>query len=375
MRSTFETPSAAVRAACALAFLLAAALAGCGRVDEQAQAPFEPAPVPELAGSNFSWGKAKPASQGLRGAKLRSLGSSLMKRRTKSFVVIRNDKIVYQKYASNYSFSKKHHLASGAKAIVTAVALALARSDARIAPDQLASDFIARWQLDPLKALITVRQLAEHTSGLADAEHVDTGWEADFWNNCCPDPFTVALDQAPMLTPPGTQWSYSNPGFAALGYAVTAALDPAGDRDLRSLLANRVMDPIGAAARQWSIGYNSTFEADGLLLVPGWGGAGYSPDAAARVARLLLRDGDWQGQALIASDAAADRVGWWRNDEGRWPSLPADAFVAIGAGDEVVLAVPSWNMLVIRFGGWLDRQEMVVNLEEYLFAPLAAAVK
>ena len=75
-----------------------------------------------------------------------------------------------------------------------------------------------------------------------------TGWKGDFWKRLEPpnDPFTISRDLAPIVTEPGTKFQYSNCGIAMLTYAVTASLKDAPQKDIRTLLRDRVMRPIGA---------------------------------------------------------------------------------------------------------------------------------
>ncbi len=56
---------------------------------------------------------------------------------------------------------------------------------------------------------------------------------------------TNGMHQAPLLFEPGTDYAYSNPGMAALAYAVTAALEDAPQADIRALLKARIMYPLG----------------------------------------------------------------------------------------------------------------------------------
>jgi CubicO group peptidase (beta-lactamase class C family) len=171
-----------------------------------------------------------------------------------------------------------------------------------------------------------------------------------------------------------------------LGYAVTAALKGEPERDLRALLRDRVMRPIGVPDREWSVGYETTVEVDGLPLVATWGGGRYTPRAVARVARLMSREGDWDGRRLINEEAvrAITRdagtpgscgMGWWSNDDRTFRGLPPDAFFGSGAGNQVVLVVPSLGLIAVRFGGPLDaRMERDEALATYLFDPLAEAI-
>jgi len=116
-----------------------------------------------------------------------------------------------------------------------------------------------------------------------------------------PDSFTVSRDEAPVIFEPGSKFAYSNPGMALLSYAVTAALKQAEHTDIRTLLRQRIMKPIGVKDSDWSIGYGKTFEVNGLNLVANWGGGGYTARAVARVGRLMLRKGNWQGRQLVDS--------------------------------------------------------------------------
>jgi len=97
------------------------------------------------------------------------------------------------------------------------------------------------------------------------------GWKGGFWRKD-PDPFMLSRDQAPIVFTPSTKYAYSNPGMAMLSYTVTAALRGTEHDDVRTLLRERVMRPIGVEDSDWSIGYGKTYDVDGLKLVPNWGG-------------------------------------------------------------------------------------------------------
>ncbi|MBM4018120.1 MAG: beta-lactamase family protein [Planctomycetes bacterium] len=201
----------------------------------------------------WDWKAAAPESAGFSAEKLAALKQRLAAQRTKAWLVIRNDAIVQEWYAPDFSPTSTHYTASMAKAIVGGVSLAVAMSDGRLRLDDPACKFIPQWKNDPRKSRITLRQLGSHASGLADAEadglpHEKlTGWQGGFWKHLAPpqDPFTISRDLAPLLTEPGQKWAYSNPGIGMLTYAVTAALRDAPEKDVRTLLATRIMRPIG----------------------------------------------------------------------------------------------------------------------------------
>ena len=49
--------------------------------------------------ASFRWERATPESQGLSSAKLEKLKNTLAGRKTKKFLLVKNDKIIYEWYA------------------------------------------------------------------------------------------------------------------------------------------------------------------------------------------------------------------------------------------------------------------------------------
>ncbi len=374
-------------------------------------------PYALAAQGDFEWQKAAPEAEGMSSAKLDAAKDILAKKGTKTFLVVRNDKIVYEWYAPGFGAEQKHGTASLAKALVGGVSLMLALNDGRLGADDPACKFIPQWKDDPQKSKITIRHLATHSAGVEDAEqgdmaHTDLpGWKGQFWKRD-PDPFTISRDKAPIIFEPGTQYAYSNPGMAMLSYAITASLKGAKQTDVRTLLRERIMQPIGVEDDDWSIGYGQTYKVNGLNLVANWGGGGYTARATARVGRLMLRKGNWQGRQLVdskwveevikyAGTPLPDRVsrasrpriagrmpathpnpasglGWWTNFDGVWAKVPRDAFAGAGAGNQVLLVVPSLDLIVVRNGANLydasKGEGFWGGIEQYLFNPVMEAV-
>ncbi len=212
------------------------------------------------------------------------------------------------------------------------------------------------------------------------------GWKGAFWKQD-PDPFTPAIHDAPVIFEPGTDYAYSNPGMAALAYAVTASLKGSKYTDIRGLLADRVMKPIGVSDEEWSIGYGKTFDVDGLKLVPNWGGGGFTARAVARVGRFMMQRGDWEGRQWLRQ-AWVDRVksyagtplperpegnpqpgsglGWYSNFDRVWPQAPPDTFAGAGAGQQVLIVIPTKGLVIVRNGRELsDSLGFWGGIEEY----------
>ncbi|MBI4663955.1 MAG: serine hydrolase [Verrucomicrobia bacterium] len=360
----------------------------------------------ENSGPRWDWTVASPESQGMSSAKLEAIKDRLAAKKTRAFLVVRNDRIVHEWYAPGQSAMSRHGTASLAKALVAGMSLAVAMQDGKIALDDAASKFVPQWRTDPRKSKITIRHLGSHTSGLSDSttegvRHEDQpGWMGDFWKRLDPprDPFTIARDETPLLFEPGEKLQYSNPGIGMLTYCVAAALDESSPRDICTLLRDRVFRPIGIADAEWSAGYGKTFRVEGLPLVGAWGGAAFTARATARVGRLVLHHGNWNGRQILSKDVVRQvttdaglpgncGMGWWSNGGRRYDKLPQDAVWGAGAGDQLLLVIPSLNLIMVRNGQTLEpgsdeppvRQDNVfTKYHDYrsriLFEPLVEAV-
>lgn len=355
----------------------------------------------------FDWKTETPEQHGFSTAKLDALRDQLVAHHTRIFLLIHDDRIVYEWYGPDQSVSKPHYTASMAKALVGGTAVAIALSEGRLSMDDAAAKFVPQWRNDPAKSKITIRQLGSHTSGIDDAEDNDlphgqlTGWKGDFWKRLpVPrDPFTLARDEAPMRFAPGASKLYSNPGIAMLAYATTAALvaTDSPQKDLRSLIAEKVMKPIGMPAKEWNIGYGANVNVDGLSLVAAWGGGNFTARATARLARLMLREGDWEGQRILKAEAVravttdpasagksaqwlsrqtgSAAIGWWRNLDGVVPGMPRDAYWAGGAGHQIALVIPSLKIIAVRNGETLAPGSYDEARNQQFFEPLMNALQ
>jgi CubicO group peptidase (beta-lactamase class C family) len=188
------------------------------------------------------------AQSGFDAARLESARANLARKNTRALYIVKDGKVVLEWYADGVAAATRQGEASLSKALVGGMSLLVAMNDGCIRPGDAAAKFIPAWRGDPRKSRIQVRHLATHTSGIEDAEgdvgHMELpGWKGAFWRRE-PDPFSVAVRDAAMLFDPGTGNQYSNPGMAALSYAITASLKDAPQKDVRSLLRERVMLPL-----------------------------------------------------------------------------------------------------------------------------------
>jgi CubicO group peptidase (beta-lactamase class C family) len=95
----------------------------------------------------------------------------------------------------------------------------------------------------------------------------------------------------------------------------------------------------------------------------------------ARFGFLFLQEGNWDGEQVIPADWVAEATApsqslnqaygylWWLNEpnwltpvvnaggEGLfWPDTPDDAYAALGFGNQIVLVIPSLDLVITRAG-------------------------
>jgi CubicO group peptidase (beta-lactamase class C family) len=148
--------------------------------------------------------------------------------------------------------------------------------------------------------------------------------------------------------------------------------------DLNSLLFSRVFSPIGISDDMliWRDNSSRTDKLNGVKRREISSGIDASVDAMARIGYLFLRDGVWDGQRLLSESfvelvhtprpesAAATNadpehdptatvnygVLWWTNTSGELPGVPRDAYWAWGLGDNLIVVIPSLDLVIARTG-------------------------
>jgi CubicO group peptidase (beta-lactamase class C family) len=217
------------------------------------------------------------------------------------------------------------------------------------------------------------------TTGEFDSEHNRTitwehllrqtsDWEGTLWGK--PDwadrpPANQPLAEYVSRTrnPPGTSYKYNDVRVNVLAYAALMVWR----RPLPRVLRERVMDPIGASTTWRWDGYdNSWVNVDGVMVqsVSGgghWGGGMFiSAHDQARFGLLTLRRGKWRDRQILSDRWVAraltptpvqDDYGfmnWFLNTgRRRWPSAPESTFCHLGAGTNMVCALPDHDLVVV----------------------------
>lgn len=241
-------------------------------------------------------------------------------------------------------------LGSISKLVTAAAVMRLVESGKLRLSDRVFLLLKDRSDVAPQLGSVTVQQLLNHTSGLADLSPQELG-ELVKRNAPIADEHVVAALQRPALSPPGQTWSYNNVGFRLLSWVVE---DSTGQRfndyivsELAPALNLKSLQPCDLAQSRMSRGYiasegrfvtDPSYSVRGLL---GDGGLCASvEDLALLPARLI--ENKWIGPSTIAAMT-------------RPTSLPDGTIVDYGLGVRrgVVGNLPLWGHTGSGLaGGW-----------------------
>ncbi|CAN5670009.1 hypothetical protein BH11PSE3_BH11PSE3_43830 [soil metagenome] len=321
---------------------------------------------------NDGWTIASQADVGLDAAKLCELDAFIAQwpqANIHAVVVVRNGKLVMERYFAGederwgdslgrvaYGPELKHDLRSISKS-VTSLLIGIALGEGKFpALDSSVFDAFPEYAdiKTPEKARITFRDLLTMSSGVAWNENAP--WDSPLNNEAgmiwAGDPFRYILSQ-PIAHPPGTVYAYSGGGTSLLGEALARSTG----RPLRDYAREKLFLPINAPDFEWlDAGVSGKLGAFGSLRL--------RPRDAAKLGRLLLTDGQWNGRQVVPAGWAAEstkpRINgeglyfygyqWWlgrsfRNgEELKWTA-------GVGLGGQRLFVVPALDLVVMITAG------------------------
>lgn len=222
--------------------------------------------------------------------------------------------------------------------------------------------WVAQWQADE-RADITVADLLYMRSGLAaDESYSSTG---DVVQMLYGEPDMAAFAASfPAEYPAGTYWEYLSAGSNILAEVVRGQFD--SDEEYWAYPREVLFDPLGLQAGVLETDTSGT-----------WVGSSYQWGTItdwARLGEFLLRNGKWEGEQilptswaeLVTSPAVPEGEGhgygaqtWLLGDpvggECRdYPGVPEDTIAMEGHWGQVVAAIPSRDLVIVRLGWTFD---------------------
>lgn len=297
---------------------------------------------------------------------------------TQAFILMRDGKIVAERYGEGINPNTKLLSRSIAKT-VTAALIGLMVSDGRLALDSPAS--IPAWAQpgDP-RGEITLRNLLNMASGLEHSEDGPPLYEADTVRMLFTDGAqdTAAYAEAkPVAAPPGSRFNYSTADTTVLADLMTRMLTNSNEPERRrgammEFIQGRLMTPAGLSS------LTPEFDARGNML----GGAMLYMTARdyAHFGELLRNNGRVNGHQLLSArwvefmktpspNNAAYGGHLWLNREGIGnPLFPGRGssriFAAVGHHGQYLLIDPTRRLVILRIG--ISNEEQLVGVRRTL---------
>lgn len=338
---------------------LLAAFAACTETP-----PLDPdAPrAPVDTGDRADWITVAPAAVGLDRAGLEAAREYGFRDEfyTQAILVARHGYLAAEWYAKDSDPDALAASWSVAKSIVSTL-IGQAIADGHVADvDVPMTAFVPEWK-DTDRAAITLRDVLAMSSGLDWIEDYETvsgeAGTSDIAEMVLHgDPMRIAIEQ-PARHPAGEVWSYSSGDTMLLG----RVLREATGKTAADWVQEKLAAPMHMRTLRWwrdAAGDTYTF---------------CCVDATARdfakFGQLFLQRGLWGGRQLVPADwiGAATRsqasanpgygYQWWLNHpdsaDGNWPSLPEDAYFALGHNGQYVAIFPKLDMVVVRLGEYV----------------------
>lgn len=306
-----------------------------------------------------AWETTDPEELGWCEDELNDLQAFLDERDTKSFIVLKEGRIVLEWYYDGFTQDSIWYWASAGKSL-TATLVGIAQEGGLLSIDDPTSDYLgAGWtQLSPeQESQITIRHQLTMTTGLNDiAVDVD-----------CTDPACLTY-----LAEPGTRWAYHNAPYTLLG----AVIEAASGQTLNQFFNTRVGNRIGAIGAYVPLNFNRVFFSRTRDM--------------ARFGLMILGNGQWGVNSILGDQSYLTAMTtpsqdlnpaygylWWLNGQESFqqprlqfnfegsiiPTAPDDMFAGLGKNDQKVYVVPSQDLVVVRLGN--DAGEGLLALSDF----------
>lgn len=299
---------------------------------------------PPLSGN--TWETTDPATLGWCPDKIDSMYTFLEESNSKGFIVLKNGKIVLEKYFGSFTQDSLWYWASAGKTI-TALLTGIAQEDGDLSIQNPSSDYLGSgWSslTTAQEDAITVRHHLSMTTGLDDA--------------------TASLDCTlpaclTYLAPPGTRWSYHNAPYTLLDSIIRNATG----QTLNGYTNSKLKQKTGMTGLWIKSGYNNVYLSNARSM--------------ARFGLMIQNKAIWNGQTVLGDTAYFNDMTttsqnlnlaygylWWLNGSNTYmlpgpqlvlngsamPDAPADMIAAMGKNGQIINIVPSTGMVVVRIG-------------------------
>ncbi|MGH9838932.1 MAG: serine hydrolase domain-containing protein, partial [Blastocatellia bacterium] len=276
----------------------------------------------------------------------------------RSLLLIRNGRLVYEKYFRGASAAQAFNVKSVTKSFTSALAGIALRERLLHSPEQKVSELLPEYftvQTDARKRQITLRHLLTMTAGF---EWTENGPVTGEWIRSA-DHAKFALD-LPLVADPGKGHSYNT----ALSHLLSVIIARQSNVSLLEFARKHLFGPLGIRTQRWDTDQQGYCEGGSELYL--------TARDMARFGFLYLNAGQWDGKQIVPVEwvweslrphAAKDPLQadygyqWWIGQDDELP-----AFSAFGYGGQVIHIIPKLDLIVVMTSTTNDPGNNVVLL-------------
>lgn len=292
------------------------------------------------------WDTISSSTLGYCSENIDSLYQYLDEHNSKAFILLKDGKIVLEKYFGTFTQDSIWYWASAGKTL-TAALVGIAQQENHLSIHDTTSSYLGNgWTNSPpnKEEKITIWHQITMSSGLDD----------NVGNQDCTDDSCLVF-----LADAGTRWAYHNAPYTLL----SDVLETATGQNINIYTTQKIKNPTGMDGAYFSLGYNNVFFS--------------TPRSMARFGLLLLAGGYWNNIPVIGDSAYFHDMintsqtlnrsyGYltWLNDKSEFmipqsqfvfagpmtPGAPANSYAALGKNGQIINVAPSENLVWIRMG-------------------------
>ncbi|MFK8037234.1 MAG: serine hydrolase [Crocinitomicaceae bacterium] len=307
---------------------------------------------PPISGN--TWDTLSFSELGWCDDQLPQLYSFLDNSNTKAFIVLKDGKIVIEKYFDSFTQDSLWYWASAGKTL-TAFMVGKAQEEGYLSISDTTANYLgAGWTslTTQQEEKISIKHQLSMTSGLDDG---------------VPDVHCTLPSCLQYLADPGTRWSYHNAPYTLLQDVVETATGS----NFNVYLNSKLKVPTGMDGLFVPINYQSVYFS--------------KPRSMARFGLLMLNNGNWDGNQVMTdvnylnemitpSQNLNNSYGylWWLNGQSSFmlpslqfvfpgltiPNAPSDVYAGIGKNGQILNISPSRNLVVVRMGNSPDNSSV-----------------
>ena len=277
------------------------------------------------------------------------LDSFVKLHKTVSFLIIRNDTILYENYQRDYNHNSVVSSFSIAKPVVsTLVGIAIDEGKIESINDPI-TKYLPEFEDKPGFDKITIKSLLHHTSGIRFTEGklaLNSDNSQFYWG----DDLRKRMLNPIIEEKPNQVFHYSSENVMLLAYI----LEKVTGESVSNYLEQKVWKPLGMEApASWSLDRDDDQGIEKAFCCL----QARSIDFA-KFARLYLKDGNWQGLQIVSKkwvdysthpDPEGNNKHFYNNNWGIGP-LKYGSFYAIGLYGQYLYVYPEKNIIIVRFG-------------------------